>query len=58
MTELSKYKTELEYLPKKEREALKKVRNKEKSVESVAEALIRHINLAEGHSIKGLRGRR
>lgn len=55
--ELSRYEDYLEYLPEKEREAVKDLRIEENEVENVAMSIIRWINTLKPNGIKGLGGR-
>lgn len=54
MRDITRYEDYLDYLPEKEKAAIEEIAIEEKEVESVAEAIIRGINLSEGHGIKAL----
>lgn len=56
MRDITRYEDYLDYLPEKERRAIREIFIEEKEVESAAEAIIRGITLSEGHGIKALGG--
>ncbi|MFB6191661.1 MAG: hypothetical protein ABEJ07_04065 [Candidatus Nanohaloarchaea archaeon] len=58
MRDITRYEDHMEYLPKKEREALREISIEEEEVESAAEAIIEGINLSRGNGIKALGGER
>lgn len=53
---LSRYIENLDYLPKKEQDAIQDLRIEEKEVENVPMWIIRRINALQGNGIKGLGG--